>query len=107
MKIITNRRIIDNTSNFYGQSNFDDYSEACGCSNFDDVFDSDISSFTAESESCSNVEGHSNADNLKRNIFSKKEKSPTPDKEKRSIQERYKSFKNNLEEKREVRKEKK
>jgi hypothetical protein len=104
MKIITNRRIIDNTSNFYGQSNFDDYSEACGCSNFDDVFDSDISSFTAESESCSNIEGHSNADNLKRNIFSNKEKSSTPDKEKRSIQERYKSFKNKLEEKREVRK---
>ena len=91
MKIITNRRIIDNTSNFYGQSNFDDYSEACGCSNFDDVFDNDeMSSFTAESEGCSKLEGHSNADDNK--------------KPKRSIQERYKGLKNKLAEKKEIRK---
>ena len=106
MKIITNRRIIDNTSNFYGQSNFDDYSEACGCSNFDDVFDADeISSFTAESESCSNLEGHSNADNLKRNIFSKKEKSSSPDKTKTSFSDKIKNIKENLAEQREFRKE--
>ena len=107
MKIITNRRIIDNTSNFYGQSNFDNYSEACGCSNFDDVFDVDeISSFTAESESCSNLEGHSNADNLKRNIFSKKEKSSSPDKTKTSFSDRIKNIKENWAEKKQFRKEK-
>ena len=33
MKIITNRRIIDNTSNFYVQSNFDDY-----LLNFDEAY---------------------------------------------------------------------
>jgi hypothetical protein len=105
MKIITNRRIIDNTSNFYGQSNFDNYSEACGCSNFDDVFDVDeISSFTAESESCSNLEGHSNADNLKRNIFSKKEKSSSPDKTKTSFSDRIKNIKENWAKRKDARK---